>query len=465
MKNFTIHVQTKKLLADTITPVSVYLRLRDLFAGTLLLESSDYHGEENSLSLICFDPIATFTVQRNEIRIKWPDKTSHTFTITVASQVPQLLEQFRKSFTLITSSQVAAGMFGYLSYDSVRFFEDVQLQQGKQLIPELQFGVYRFIIVIDHFHNDMQLIELQCNDSVGSVGLNDVERIVFNARYPHYSFRRINGEVSNFTDGEFLQRIHEAIRHCHRGNVFQLVLSRRFETGFRGDEFNVYRALRSINPSPYLFYFDYGNFRIFGSSPEAQVQIRNREVRVYPIAGTFRRTGDDNRDAELAHQLAADIKENAEHNMLVDLARNDLSRFASKVTVEVFKEIQFYSHVIHLVSKVTGKLPVDFNPVQVAGATFPAGTLSGAPRHKAISLIDELENENRSFYGGAIGYVGFDGSVNLAILIRSFLSMNNTLIYQAGAGIVARSNPENELQEVNNKLAALRKAMELAETI
>lgn len=464
MKNFTVHVHTKKLLADTVTPVSVYLRLRDIFAGTLLLESSDYHGEENSLSLICFDPIATFTVQRNEIRIKWPDKTSDTFSITLASQVPQLLEQFRKSFTLITSSPVTAGMFGYLSYDSVRFFEDVQLQQRKQLIPDLQFVVYRFIVVIDHFHNDMQLIELQCNESIGNISLNEAERIVFNARYPQYTFRRTNGEVSNFTDDEFLKRIHAAIRHCHRGNVFQLVLSRRFETGFRGDEFNVYRALRSINPSPYLFYFDYGNFRIFGSSPEAQVQIRNREVRVYPIAGTFRRTGDDNRDAELAHQLAADIKENAEHNMLVDLARNDLSRFASKVTVEVFKEIQFYSHVIHLVSKVTGKLPGDFNPVQVAGATFPAGTLSGAPRHKAITLIDELENENRSFYGGAIGYIGFDGSVNLAILIRSFLSMNNSLIYQAGAGIVAKSNPENELQEVNNKLAALRKAMELAET-
>jgi anthranilate synthase component 1 len=352
-------------------------------------------------------------------------------------------------------------MYGYMAYDAVRFFEDISLRQQQALIPEIQFSVYRFVVVIDHFYNTLQLLELK--EAGRDSGM--LERIIYNGRFPQYPFRRTNGEVSNFTDTEFLERVHKAMEHCRRGNVFQLVLSRRFETGFRGDEFNVYRALRSVNPSPYLFYFDYGNFRIFGSSPEAQVQVRGSEVCVYPIAGTFRRTGNDQHDAELARKLAEDVKENAEHNMLVDLARNDLSRYARKVTVEVFKEIQFYSHVIHLVSKVSGRLPERFNPVDIAGATFPAGTLSGAPRHKAITLIDELENVSRSFYGGAIGYFGFDGSVNLAILIRSFLSLHNTLIYQAGAGIVAKSNPVNELQEVNNKLAALRKAIEIAETL
>ncbi len=465
MKKFTLTTQTKKLLADTVTPVSVYLRLRDVFAGTLLLESSDYHGQENSLSLICCDPMATFQVKKDEAVVDWPDKTKSRYLISCPAEVPGLLESFRKSFVFEGSIPSSAGMFGYMSYNAVRFFEEVAVSDYRNLIPEMQFSVYRYIIVIDHFFNEIQLVGLQCEGATDNSSMLHLERLIFHGRYPLYSFSRTNGETSNFTDDEFLQRVHQAIRHCQRGNVFQLVLSRRFETGFRGDEFNVYRSLRSINPSPYLFYFDYGNFRIFGSSPEAQVQVRGREVRVFPIAGTFRRTGDDNRDAELARKLAADIKENAEHNMLVDLARNDLSRYASGVKVEVFKEIQFYSHVIHLVSKVTGKLPEGFDPVQVAGATFPAGTLSGAPRHRAITLINELENISRSYYGGAIGYFGFDGSVNLAILIRSFLSMGNTLIYQAGAGIVAKSNPESELQEVNNKLAALRKAIELAEII
>ncbi|GIV36263.1 MAG: anthranilate synthase component I [Cyclobacteriaceae bacterium] len=463
MKNFTFTIQTKTLLADTLTPVSVYLRLRDVFAGTLLLESSDYHGQENSLSLICCDPIATFTVRGNEVHINWPDRTKEIFNFSHPHQVSAMLEQFRQAFR-VDKTHVQAGLFGYLSYDAVRFFEEVHLRHENNLIPLMQFSVYRFVLVIDHFFNELKLLELKGN-CTGGMDMEKLQQIVFDGRYPHYDFKRTNGEVSNFTDAAFLGCVEKAIAHCHRGNVFQLVLSRRFETGFRGDEFNVYRALRSINPSPYLFYFDYGNFRIFGSSPEAQVQVRGNEVRVYPIAGTFRRTGNDQQDAELARKLAADTKENAEHNMLVDLARNDLSRYASKVKVEVFKEIQYYSHVIHLVSKVTGMLPHNFNPVQVAGATFPAGTLSGAPRHKAIGLIDELENVSRGFYGGAIGYFGFNGSVNLAILIRSFLSIRNTLIYQAGAGVVAKSIPENELQEVNNKLAALRKAMEIAENL
>lgn len=466
MKKYNLTVHTKKLLADTVTPVSVYLRLRDVFAGTLLLESSDYHGQENSLSLICCEPFADFTLQNNRLVINWPDKSREEFPVVQPADVPQLLEAFRQAFVFAEGANASpAGMFGYLSYNAVRLFEEISLRNNNIAIPEVKFAVYRFIIVIDHFFNEMQLLELQCEGVSGKTSAQQLERLIFNGRYPAYSFSRSNGETSNFTDEEFLHRIQQAIRHCHRGNVFQLVLSRRFETRFRGDEFNVYRALRSINPSPYLFYFDYSNFRIFGSSPEAQVQVRGREVSVYPIAGTFRRTGDDHHDAELARKLAADIKENAEHNMLVDLARNDLSRYATGVKVEVFKEIQFYSHVIHLVSKVTGRLAEGFNPVLVAGATFPAGTLSGAPRHRAVTLIDELENVSRDYYGGAIGYFGFDGSVNLAILIRSFLSMNNTLVYQAGAGIVAKSNPESELQEVNNKLAALRQAIKMAETV
>jgi anthranilate synthase component 1 len=467
MKKFVLKYRFKRLLADTVTPVTIYLRLRDRYAGSILMESSDYHGQENSLSIICCDPIATFMVKNERIRIRWPDRTVNETHINERQQVLQALDAFRQAFVMEPAGHksLLAGMFGYMAYDAVRFFDDVSIRIREPLIPDIIFTVYRFVIVIDHFFNEMTLLELMPDGLETSSDFEQMELVMRNGIPPLYPFSRTNGELSNFTDAQFLQCIQEAIRQCRLGNIFQLVLSRRFQTGFRGDEFNVYRSLRSINPSPYLFYFDYGNFRIFGSSPEAQIQIRESQARIYPIAGTFRRTGDDDRDAELARSLSKDEKENAEHNMLVDLARNDLSRYARKVSVEVFKEIQFYSHVIHLVSKVTGQLNPDYDPFSVSVATFPAGTLSGAPRFNAIQLIDKLENINRSFYGGALGYYGFDGSVNLAILIRSFLSIKNNLIYQAGAGVVAQSIPENELQEVNNKLAALRLSLEMAEKL
>jgi anthranilate synthase component 1 len=318
--------------------------------------------------------------------------------------------------------------------------------------------------VIDHFSNELTLCE-NLIDGKGGIGLDRLRQIIFSNRFSTYAFSKTSAEQSNFTDAEFLEVIEKGKRHCYRGDVFQIVLSRRFECGFRGDEFNVYRALRSINPSPYLFYFDYGNFKLMGSSPEAQLQVKKNTAYIYPIAGTFRRTGNDQDDAALAEKLMADEKENAEHVMLVDLARNDLSRHTGKVQVEVFKEIQFYSHVIHLVSKVSGQVSSGHSVLQLVGDTFPAGTLSGAPKHMALTLIERLENVNRSFYGGALGFIGFDRSFNHAIMIRTFLSKGNRLIYQAGAGVVAKSSAEGELQEVNNKLAALRKAVALAEKL
>jgi anthranilate synthase component 1 len=275
----------------------------------------------------------------------------------------------------------------------------------------------------------------------------------------------VGKKSSNLTDEQFIEFVKKGKDHCYRGDVFQLVLSRRFSQGFKGDEFNVYRTLRSINPSPYLFFFDYGYFRIFGSSPEAQLIVQDSKAEIHPIAGTFRRTGDDEKDAKAAEALAKDPKENSEHVMLVDLARNDLSRNGSKVEVEKNREVQFYSHVIHLVSKVTCKMKKSAKTFRVVADTFPAGTLSGAPKHKALQLIDRYETTKRNFYGGAIGYMDFHGNFNHAIIIRSFLSKNHELHYQAGAGIVADSVPENELQEVYNKLGALDKALTLAEDI
>jgi anthranilate synthase component 1 len=464
---YKLTTYTKKLLADTLTPVNIYLKLRDVFAGSILLESSDYHGHENSLSFICCDPIASFQVVQNEVSIQYPDGSAKQDTITGVGQVTTLLEDFRNKFDVSLHAEAKypnCGLFGYMSYDAVRFFEDVSVDQKNKLIPDILYKLYRYVIVVDHFSNELSLFE-HTYQPQGSGSLDRIEQIIFSHRFATYKFSLVNGEESNFTDEEFLKVIEKGKEHCYRGDVFQIVLSRRFQCGFKGDEFNVYRALRSINPSPYLFYFDYGNFKLIGSSPEAQLQVKGGKAHIYPIAGTFRRSGNDQEDAAIAERLAADEKENAEHVMLVDLARNDMSRNASSVHVEVFKEIQYYSHVIHLVSKVTGTLKNDSSIIGMAADTFPAGTLSGAPKHMAMSLINKYENINRSFYGGAIGFIGFDGSFNHAIMIRTFLSHENKLIYQAGAGVVSKSLAESELQEVNNKLTALRKAVLMAEKI
>jgi anthranilate synthase component 1 len=463
---YKLTTRSRKLLADTLTPVNIYLKLRDVFAGSILLESSDYHGHENSLSFICCDPIASFQVKEDEAEMHYPDGKVVKEKITQTGQAIELLESFRNSFEAdkVVSKYANNGLFGYMAYDSIRYFEEVKIENAGQQIPDMIYKVYRYVIIVDHFSNELSLFEHSYRQSDES-DLLKMEQLIFSNRFSTYKFSLVNGEESNFTDDEFLKVIEKGKEHCYRGDVFQIVLSRRFQCNFKGDEFNVYRSLRSINPSPYLFYFDYGSFKLMGSSPEAQLQVSNGRAHIYPIAGTFRRSGNDQEDAALAEKLAADEKENAEHVMLVDLARNDMSRNAENVKVEVFKEIQFYSHVIHLVSKVTGALKSDSSVVRIAADTFPAGTLSGAPKHMAMTLIDKYENVNRGFYGGAIGFLGFDGTYNHAIMIRTFLSKENKLIYQAGAGVVSKSDAKSELQEVNNKLTALRKALELADKI
>jgi len=463
---YKLKTRSKKLLADTLTPVNIYLKLRDVFAGSLLLESSDYHGHENSLSFICCEPLASFQVKGEKIDINFPDGKRVTEGITSGEQAILKLDEFRKSFEVeeVNGKYTAQGLFGYITYDAVRYFEDVPIQPAEMSIPDILYKLYRYVILIDHFSNELTLFENVYDLKVES-GLDRLEKIIYSNRFSTFSFRPTGEETSNVTDDEYVEMVKSGIQHCRRGDVFQIVLSRRFTTGFKGDEFKAYRALRSINPSPYLFYFDYGSFKIFGSSPEAQIQIKNGEASIFPIAGTFRRSGNDKEDAELATKLSLDEKENAEHVMLVDLARNDLSRDSRNVQVEVFKEIQYYSHVIHLVSKVTGRLQDNVSPLKLVADTFPAGTLSGAPKPMAMNLINKYENVSRGFYGGALGFLGFNGDFNHAIMIRTFLSQDNRLIYQAGAGVVAKSVPEKELQEVNNKLEALRKAIKMAEKI
>lgn len=466
---YNLKTTYKKLLADTYTPVSIYLKLRDKFPNSILLESSDYHGNENSFSFICCKALASVKIGNETITSVYPDGNTVVNVITAKSNVPDEIRQFAEAFQVSDSEFkfISNGLFGYIAYDAVRYFEDVTIQAEKKdskKIPDLLYSVYQYVIAIDHYKDEIYLFEHSFENTQTS-GLDQLESFISNKNFASYPFQTEQEEISNFTDEEFIKVVAKGKEHCKRGDVFQIVLSREFSQSFKGDDFNVYRALRSVNPSPYLFYFDYGNFKIFGSSPEAQLIIKNKIASIHPIAGTFKRTGNDDADAQLAEKLKLDAKENAEHVMLVDLARNDLSRNCQEVNVETFREIQFYSHVIHLVSKVSGKLKPGVISMKLVADTFPAGTLSGAPKHKAMQLIDKYEKGNRSFYGGCIGFMGFDGSFNSAIMIRSFLSKNNRLFYQAGAGVVESSSEQSELNEVNNKLAALKKAIELAKQI
>lgn len=456
----------KKILSDTITPVSIYLKIRDKFPNSILLESSDYHGNENSFSYVCCKPLASISVKDQVVTEAFPDGKNIVTTCKSPSDIPEMIHAFGQKFE--TANQqfkfINNGLFGYIAYDAVKYFEDVDIEkkQGDLDIPDIYYAVYQNIIAINHFKNEAYIFS-HSYDNTNNI--DDIHQLISNRNFASYGYSNLPDEASNLSDEEFKEQVELAKKHCFRGDVFQLVLSRRFSQGFKGDEFNVYRALRSVNPSPYLFYFDYGNFKIFGSSPEAQLVVNDGKAEIHPIAGTFKRTGDDEKDLEAAKSLSLDEKENAEHVMLVDLARNDLSRNGHDVKVEKYKEIQFFSHVIHLVSKVIGKKFKEAITFQVVADTFPAGTLSGAPKHKAMQLIEKYEKNNRTFYGGAIGFMDFEGNFNHAIIIRSFLSKNHRLHYQAGAGIVSKSSAEDELQEVYNKLGALKKAMELAENI
>ena len=464
--DFQLHTSYRKLLADTFTPVSVYLKIRDRFPNSLLLESSDYHGSDNSFSYICCNPIASVKVEKGHLIQNFPDGTENVIEITQKVDIPALIQKFSRQFSTTGPdfNFINQGLFGYIAYDGVQYFENVPLKkkEGDLEIPEIYYAVYQNVVAINHFNNEAYIFDHSYNSQNN---LEQIEQLLKVKNFASFHFSPQGTPVSNETDEGFKEKVRLAKTHCQRGDVFQMVLSRRFSQDFKGDEFNVYRALRNVNPSPYLFYFDYGNFKIFGSSPEAQLVVKDDKAEIHPIAGTFKRTGNDELDTQSAKLLAADEKENAEHVMLVDLARNDLSRHGSEVKVETYKEIQFFSHVIHLVSKVTGKKNKDISTMQVVADTFPAGTLSGAPKHRAMQLIEELENVNRDFYGGAIGFMDFQGNFNHAIIIRSFLSKNHTLHYQAGAGIVSESKEENELQEVYNKLGALTRALEIAENL
>jgi anthranilate synthase component 1 len=464
------------MLADVYTPVGIYLRLRDKFRDTILLESTDHHSAENSYSFICINAIGGIEIRTNQmIEFKLPGQPAERVELKDKDDVPKLLWDFMQKFDIKKGDnkeeKFAQGLFGYTSYDAVEFFDTIRLairdssltihgSRPETSIPLMRYRLYQYVIVINHFKDELFICENKINGVESDAAV--VESLIRGKDIPVYPFNATGAESSNMTDEEYREMVKKGIAACHRGDVFQIVLSRRFKQSFRGDEFNVYRALRTVNPSPYLFFFDYGDYKLMGSSPEAQLVIQGGTAVLHPIAGTFKRTGDAEADKIAAERLLKDAKENAEHVMLVDLARNDLSRLCEEVEVAQYRQVQYFSHVIHLVSEVKGKVKAGSNPFELVAKTFPAGTLSGAPKFKAMELINAFEPTARNYYGGAIGFIGFDGSCNHAIMIRTFLSRNNELTFQAGAGVVVASNPESELQEVNNKLGALKKAIEVA---
>lgn len=451
---------SRKISGDLHTPVSLYLKLRDLYPQSVLLESSDFHVNENSLSLIAVCPLAGIEVNSGKVTMKYPDKKKEVKPLGNENSVQASFNHFLKQFRIEDDEDDIFGLLGYTAFDAVRYFENIPVTDYHHPdadAPDLFYSLYKYMLVFDHFRNELTIAELCSEQEAG--GLNKIEKLIENRNYASYSFEVESECTSPISDEEYREMVRKGIKHCLRGDVFQVVLSRRFEQAYKGDDFNVYRSLRSINPSPYLFYFDFGSFRIFGSSPETHCKIKKGYISIDPIAGTAFRTGDPTLDKQRVEELINDPKENAEHVMLVDLARNDLSRNAQDVKIDFYKEVQHYSHVIHLVSRVSGQLNKESDYIKSFVDTFPAGTLSGAPKVRAMQIITALEKHNRGAYGGCIGLIGMKGNTNQAITIRTFVSRNNVLSYQAGAGIVAKSNEQRELEEVNNKLAALNKAI------
>jgi anthranilate synthase component I len=466
MNSIHLKASVQYFSADTLTPVGLYLRLRDAFPQSLLLECTDFSSRQDAYSYICLNPVAGIGVSREAVTEYYPGNSSSR-PLSKEDDIGKLIDTFTLAITIgeIPEEKVFPGLFGFTSYEAVNLFDNVNIQYGDHTspLPLLKYDLYSVVIAINHFNNTMSVCEL--GENYGSEHTSTIISLIANRNTTTFPFRTSGEEISDIDDEVYLDMVKKGKKHCARGDVFQIVLSRRFEQHFQGDEFSVYRALRSVNPSPYLFYFDYLGYKLFGSSPEAQLQVSEGIATINPIAGTIPKSGDKINDAALTSALLADPKENSEHAMLVDLARNDLSRHSRDVKVSTYKEVHAYSHVIHLVSTVKGKLNGDGNAYKVFADTFPAGTLSGAPKHRAIQLIDNIEPAGRGYYGGAIGYIGLRGSLNHAIMIRSFYSHKGKLVYQAGAGIVIDSVPEKELEEVRSKLSALRQALIMAEKI
>lgn len=383
MSRFNYTTKTRKILADLYTPVGVYMRLRDIYPQSALMESSDYHGSENSRSFIGVHPMASIAVGHGIVTVTYPDGKVEKQELPAFGEgkgeecklaISKAINDFVKSFHVEGEGKDFCGLYGFTTFNAVRYFENIPVKDTtmeKNDAPDIYYIMYKDIIVFDHYNNTMELIAL--SDAEGSAGeaeLDALLKAINKANVKPYDFHPVGDTTSTLTDEQHKENVRKCIQHCLRGDVFQIVVSRRFVQKYEGDDFKLYRALRSINPSPYLFYFDFGGYRIFGSSPETHNRIVGDKAFIDPIAGTTKRTGDIEQDRKAAEFLRNDPKENAEHVMLVDLARNDLSRNCHGVKVDFYKDMQFYSHVIHLVSRVSGTLDKDADHIKEFIDTF-----------------------------------------------------------------------------------------------
>ena len=420
-----IFQHTEEILGDTFTPIGIFLALRDKFANVSLFESSDFSSKENAKSYIVADPIVSLQIFQNETQVRINNKLVESNHITSSDQLSLLIESFDFQNKILASNN---GFFGVIAYDAIPLFEKIKFKTCEDELPIVYLSAYRFVIEFDHFHHRLKLINNLFNESENelSVLIQEINKKVL----PSENFKINGGISSSETDQSFEEKVLKAKAHVARGDVFQLVLSRQFQQKFEGDDFEVYRQLRTINPSPYMFYLDIDKAKLIGASPEAQLKVSRGLAEIHPIAGTIKKSNSDVEDEKHIALLKVNEKENAEHIMLVDLARNDLNQNCTKVQVASLKEVQKFSHVIHLVSRVTGQVNQS-KSINVFKGSFPAGTLSGAPKYKAMELIDKYEAVSRKYYGGAVGMFAANGDINTAIVIRTALSYKNNLIYQA----------------------------------
>jgi len=467
----------KQLLADMDTPVSSYFKLNE-HSASLLLESMEGDGRNGRYSIIGIKPLLSFIRYPDRTVIENPDSGEEK---TLRGDPFDHLRAVLSSFKFEATEPYECGFLaGYVCYDAVRYIENIPANSENDLqLPDMHFILPSEVVIFDNFTHTLKLL-VHLEDSGDSSTLErkasqQLDALVTKITHHTPKIQEISKLTPtttpplkiNIATEDYCQSVIKAKQYIRNGDIFQVVLSRRFQTDIHCGAFDIYRMLHLINPSPYMFYINFDDVKLIGSSPETMVKYDENKILVRPIAGTRKRGTSVEEDAAIAAELLKDEKELAEHEMLVDLGRNDVGRIAryGSVKLESYKQVENYSHVMHIVSTVSGELRQGRDAVDVFKACFPAGTVSGAPKVRAMEIIDELEKTRRGPYAGAVGYFDFCGRTDTCITIRTMVVKGKTAYWQAGGGIVADSDPAYELEETENKARALLKAISLAEEV
>jgi len=460
-----------EIYADTLTPVEVLRILQNVSGHVYLLESAEADKKWGRYSFLGYDPLLEITCYNEQTTVKTP-MTARTDQTDVRTIIRQVVEE-NKSPKLPYLPAFTGGLVGYFSYDYIKYSEptlnlDAKDEEGFQ---DVNLMLFHKVIAFDQYRQKIILIynvktdDLEANYRKAMLELESMRQLLKKGeRAPHVPLTLNSDFTPLFGEQEYCEMVKRAKHYIQEGDIFQVVLSNRFEAEMEGSLLDAYRVLRTTNPSPYMFYFSGADGEIAGASPETLVKLEDGKLYTFPLAGTRRRGVDEAEDRALEKELLADEKELAEHNMLVDLGRNDIGKISriGSVTVEKYMSVERYSHVMHIGSTVSGQIREEKDALDAVDAILPAGTLSGAPKIRACEIINELENNKRGIYGGAIGYISFTGNLDVCIAIRLAFSKNKKVFIRSGAGIVADSIPENEFRECIQKAAAVRKAIEIA---